>query len=223
MSLTKYAFFNTLTYGLALFGPALLLTLLHEFFGIAYSWQIPLILVAYCLGAGLMLGFIPRLKTPLKVEEKAVNSSNKKAIVEGLIGIAIVICVQGVANVVEMSITGQAPSSANTDQIMAIIKSNLLFTIVVSIVGPIMEELFFRRTLLGLFGNYFGFWPATILSSFLFFLAHQDGHFLVYFAMGLTLSLLYRSTGKITTSIIAHCGMNTFVILMQLLLLPYLT
>ncbi|HCO04648.1 MAG TPA: CPBP family intramembrane metalloprotease, partial [Enterococcus faecalis] len=40
----------------------------------------------------------------------------------------------------------------------------------------------------------------------------------VYFFMGFFFALLYKQTGKIWTSVIAHCGMNTIVIIVQLLL-----
>ena len=40
----------------------------------------------------------------------------------------------------------------------------------------------------------------------------------VYFFMGFFFCSLYKQTGKIWTSIIAHCGMNTIVIIVQLLL-----
>ncbi|WP_267548719.1 CPBP family intramembrane metalloprotease [Enterococcus faecalis] len=40
----------------------------------------------------------------------------------------------------------------------------------------------------------------------------------LYFFMGFFFALLYKQTGKIWTSIIAHCGMNTIVIIVQLLL-----
>ncbi|NGW67999.1 CPBP family intramembrane metalloprotease, partial [Staphylococcus aureus] len=62
------------------------------------------------------------------------------------------------------------------------------------------------------------FWIAATVSSAIFSLAHADGHFFVYFFMGFFFALLYKQTGKIWTSIIAHCGMNTIVIIVQLLL-----
>lgn len=81
-----------------------------------------------------------------------------------------------------------------------------------------MEEFVFRRSLIGLTETYTGFWIAAIVSSSLFSIIHQDGHFFVYFSMGFFFALLYKMTGKIWTSIIAHCGMNALVVIAQLVI-----
>ncbi len=214
MNLKKYTFLNTLTYGIALFGPALL----QAFLPITAKESIVLTIVFYIIGACLMISYIPKLTTPLDVEEKKATVSTKKAILEGIIGIAIVFAAQSLANILEITLMHQPVGSENTQNIMAIIQNNYAFILIVSIAGPIMEELFFRRTLIGLIGNKFDFLIGGLASSMLFFLAHGDGHFLVYFIMGYTLALLYRSTGNIVTSIIAHCGMNTIVVLANVFL-----
>lgn len=217
MSLNFYTLLNLVTYTAALFGPAILVNSLS----LNFQQGLVLQIIFYVIGAALMLLYHPELKDALIVEEKQKKVSLKKAIGEGFIGIAIVTAVQGLANYLDIFISGQLPVSENTQNILAMIQENMGFILLVSIAGPIMEELFFRRALIGFFGNHFNFWTGAIVSSFLFYLAHQDGHFLLYFSMGLTLALLYRSTGRILTSIIAHCGMNTLVILLNLILTQF--
>lgn len=214
MNLKKYALLNFLTYGIALFAPAFIQAAIP----ITTQQAIVLTIIFYVIGACLMLFYAPKLTTPLEVEEKKARTSTKRAIVEGIIGIAIVFAAQNIANLLELTFMNQPIVSENTQNILAIIKSNFAFILIVSIAGPIMEELFFRRTLIGLIGNKFDFLIGGLASSILFFLAHGDGHFLIYFMMGFTLALLYRSTGNIITSIIAHCGMNTIVIVVNLIL-----
>lgn len=222
MNLAKYSLSNIITYGLALFGPALIVLPLLKMFGVSGVSSIPITIIFYCVGAALMLLYLKKMPVTLTIEKKSTRTMRTNPIATGFIGIIILFAVQIIANATEISLTGNMPSSANTQNIMNVLQSNLLFTIVVSIAGPIMEELFFRRTLIGVLGNFLGFWGAAIISSFLFFLAHADGHFLIYFLMGMTLAVLYRYTGKIWTSMIAHCGMNTMVIVIQLVLAPML-
>lgn len=218
MSLNLYAFLNLLTYFIALFAPAVFGTLLP----INQQGLIVLTIVFYVIGAALMIFYYPSLKDKLVVEKKQSLTKNSKAILEGIIGIGILFAVQMAANYIEISLSGALPTSENTQGIMTLIQENVAFVLLVSIAGPIMEELFFRRALIGFLGNHFNFWIGAVASSFLFYLAHQDGHFILYFSMGMTLALLYRSTGKILTSIVAHCGMNTLVIVANLVLLPLL-
>lgn len=218
MKLSKYALLNTLTYGLALFGPRLL----SYFIPFKQQDFTVLTMLFFIIGACLMIFYIPKLETPLDVEKKREKVSTKRAVGEGFIGIVIVLATQSIAASLEMLLTKQPMVSENTQNIMQVVQSNFGFVFIVAIAGPIMEELFFRRTLIGMVGNKFDFLIGSLASSILFFLAHGDGHFLVYFMMGMALSLLYRSTGNIVTSIIAHCGLNTTVTVMQMLL-PYLS
>lgn len=217
MKLTKYAILNTITYGLALFGPVLISQLFH----LGQQDYTMLLILFNIVCACLMIYYIPKLETPLDVEKKRAKVSKKRAIMEGFIGIAIVLAAQSISVYLELLLGKQPVGSENTQNIMELIQSNFGVLLLVSIAGPIMEELFFRRTLIGLIGNKFDFLIGALASSMLFFLAHGDGHFLIYFVMGCVLSLLYRSTGNIVTSMIAHCGLNTFVTVMQLLIVYF--
>ncbi|WYJ99054.1 hypothetical protein A5821_000130 [Enterococcus sp. 7F3_DIV0205] len=174
----------------------------------------------YIFGASLMiwLYFKNRSSATTIVEQEAKLTSPVFTALLGFSGILIAMIIQAVVFSIETAITGAKPSSENTQNIIAIILTNPLFILATTIGGPIMEEFVFRRSLIGLTEKYTGFWIAAIISSSLFSVIHQDGHFFVYFFMGFFFAILYKMTGKIWTSIIAHCGMNTLVVIAQLVL-----
>lgn len=175
-------------------------------------------LISFLVGALLMVFFSTHLKEPLAVEQKPRFPSVGAAIGVGAIGFLVLLFVQGIVSNIEIVFLHESVDSQNTDAILKIIQANWLFTLTTAICAPVMEEFVFRRSIIGVFGNRINFWLAATLSSILFAFIHMDGHLLLYFAMGMTLSILYRLTGRIWTSIIAHAGMNAFVVLVQLLL-----
>lgn len=80
-----------------------------------------------------------------------------------------------------------------------------------------MEEFVFRRALVGIIGKYTNVWIGVGISAMAFAFAHNDGHLLVYLFLGLFFSGLYAYTGSIWTSMITHVGMNSLVVVIQLL------
>ena len=97
------------------------------------------------------------------------------------------------------------------------ILANPLFILATTIGGPIMEEFVFRYAFIHLIQ------PLQISGLRLllvrrFFHSHMPMVTFCLFLYGIFLCSLYKQTGKIWTSIIAHCGMNTIVIIVQLLL-----
>lgn len=212
-SIKKLSLITILLYGLVFFSPFL------------FKPFPPNIIIAgttftYILGAGLMiwLYFKNRGSAITIVEKKAKLTSPVFALLLGISGIFIAMIIQAIVFSIETAITGVEPSSQNTQNIIAVILANPLFILATTIGGPIMEEFVFRRSLIGLTETYTGFWISAIISSSLFSVIHQDGHFFVYFFMGFFFALLYKMTGRIWTSIIAHCGMNTMVVIAQLIL-----
>lgn len=179
--------------------------------------MIPGTTIIYILGAVLMIGLYSVNQSQTIVEEQSKLTSPIFVFLLGFSGIILAMIIQAVVLSIETAITGVQPDSANTQKIIQVILMNPLFILATTIGGPIMEEFVFRRSLIGLGEPYMGFWFSAIISSSLFSLIHQDGHFFVYFFMGLFFAILYKLTGKIWTSIIAHCGMNTVVVVVQLL------
>ena len=88
---------------------------------------------------------------------------------------------------------------------------------VVSIIGPILEEIVFRKILFGTLYKKFNFFIAAIISSLVFAAIHFDfTHLLVYTAMGLVFAFLYVKTKRIIVPIAAHVAMNTLVAIGQI-------
>ncbi|MBR7508527.1 CPBP family intramembrane metalloprotease, partial [Mycobacterium tuberculosis] len=79
-----------------------------------------------------------------------------------------------------------------------------IFIVLISIVGPILEEYVFRKVIFGELYNFIkgsrvvSFIIASIVSSLIFALAHNDFKFIpVYFGMGVIFSLAYVYTKRI--------------------------
>lgn len=213
MSIQKVSLSMVLLYGLVFFSP-------YIFSPFSSDIVISGTTFTYILGAGLMiwLYIINKNTAVTTVEKEAKLTSPVFIYLLGVSGIFLAMIIQAVVFGIETTITGAEPSSQNTQNIIAVILANPLFILATTIGGPIMEEFVFRRSLIGLTETYTGFWIAAIISSSLFSVIHQDGHFFVYFFMGFFFALLYKMTGKIWTSIIAHCGMNTLVVIAQLVM-----
>ena len=117
---------------------------------------------------------------------------------------------------------GELKASPNTERLMDIARQAPIFIILISIVGPILEEYVFRKVIFGeildrLKGNIvMRFLIASVVSSLLFALAHNDITFIiVYFGMGMIFSLAYVLTKRIAVSIMIHMMQNGFVVIMQ--------
>lgn len=213
MSIKKLSLSMILIYGLVFFSPFVFRPFSPEIVISGATFT-------YILGAGLMIWlYLKNRKNAITiVETDAKLTSSVFVFLLGISGIFLAMIIQALVFGIETAITGVQPNSQNTQNIIKIILANPLFILATTIGGPIMEEFVFRRSLIGLTETYTGFWFAAIISSSLFSVIHQDGHFFVYFFMGFFFALLYKMTGKIWTSIIAHCGMNTIVVIAQLVL-----
>lgn len=130
-------------------------------------------------------------------------------------GIFLAFFAQAVAVNLEQ-LFGIRVGSENTEALIGIIKVFPIVIIVTSIVGPILEEIVFRKIIFGALYNRFNFLISALISSVIFAVAHNDlEHTLLYTAMGLTFSFLYVKTKRIIVPIFAHVAMNTFVVLVQ--------
>lgn len=169
---------------------------------------------AYLLGA-VVLSFV-NWKTD------KTNTLSKKTddfglvISLGLIAIVGSFTLQIVLALIEQAFLGQELGSQNTAEIRGIIKESPFFILAVSIGGPIMEEFVFRFSLINFLKQKLNIWLAAIISSLMFAAIHGDGHYLIYSGLGFFFFLIYKKSGSLITPIIAHAGMNTIVILIQL-------
>src|SRR5690625_3276669 len=100
---------------------------------------------------------------------------------------------------------------------MNIINASTLFLLIPAIFAPILEELVFRKIILGTLYRRMNLLWAAILSSLAFGVIHLDlTHLLIYTGMGLVFSDLYVKTKRSMATILLHMGMNTITDLMQL-------
>ncbi len=206
MSLSKYSLSTILTYGIVFFLPIAFVPSGH---------QVAATTIGYLAGAAIMFFLYFKQTEPLSFEHKKTKVS--AILIYGLTGIVAAILLQNLAIFIE-SFFGEDSASQNTENIIAIVVQNPLFALAAMVGGPIMEEFVFRRALVGIIGKYSNVWVGVVVSAVAFAFAHNDNHLLVYIFLGLFFSGLYALTGSIWTSMITHVGMNTLVIIIQLLL-----
>ena len=101
----------------------------------------------------------------------------------------------------------------------------LILTALVTIIGPIAEELFFRGFAYPVFRKKIGVRNAILLVSFIFAMLHMNiVSFFPILALGILLAYLYEKTGSIVPSIAVHIIHNSavifFVFLYKLIAIP---
>ncbi|MDA7028581.1 CPBP family intramembrane metalloprotease [Bacillus sp. CLL-7-23] len=159
----------------------------------------------------LILRTLP--KTTLRNRPKA---SPGISILWAIGGVFLALFAQSIAAMIEMNLFGVSPESKNTQKIMEVIQTLPLMVIVSSLLGPILEEIIFRKIAFGVIYEKTNFFIAALFSSFMFSLVHFDfTHILIYTAMGFTFAFLYVRTNRIIVPIFAHVAMNTLVVLVQ--------
>ncbi|EFR96228.1 caax amino protease family protein, partial [Listeria ivanovii FSL F6-596] len=114
-------------------------------------------------------------------------------------------------------ISGNIDESVNTERLINLTKAAPVFLLFISILGPVLEELVFRKVIFGGLSNVMNIHVAAVISSLFFGLLHGDISFLLtYFVIGLILCFLYTKTKRISVSMGAHILMNTIVLLVSL-------
>lgn len=128
-------------------------------------------------------------------------------------GVVLAILVQGIMIYIE-TLFGIDPGSENTEELLAIIQQIPQFVIVIIVLGPILEEIVFRKIIFGYLNQRINTGVAALSSACLFSLAHLElEHFLLYTGIGLVFTFLYERTKRISVPILAHILMNAFVVL----------
>ncbi|WP_019244432.1 MULTISPECIES: CPBP family intramembrane glutamic endopeptidase [Bacillus] len=139
------------------------------------------------------------------------------SILWAIAGIFLAFFAQTIAANIERLI-GIEVGSENTQTLVNVISSVPSFAIITSIVGPILEELIFRKIIFGSLYKKMNFILAALISSIIFGLAHLEfEHIILYTAMGFTFAFLYVKTKRIIVPIFAHVMMNTTVVIVQLM------
>lgn len=131
-------------------------------------------------------------------------------------GFFLALFAQSFAANIEIKLFGVEPGSENTEMIVNVIEVTPLVILVTSIIGPILEEIIFRKILFGVLYVKTNFFVAALISSLLFSLLHgEPQHLLLYASMGFTFAFLYVKTKRIIVPIFAHVAMNTMVVIIQ--------
>ncbi|CAM3894851.1 CPBP family intramembrane glutamic endopeptidase [Cytobacillus oceanisediminis] len=169
------------------------------------SFTITLVITLLLLRKEMKMGLAPR-----------DASSAASAAGWAIGGIFLALIAQATAASIENMI-GVEMGSENTQQIIRIIEASPVVILISSVVGPILEEIVFRKIIFGSLYKRFNFFLSALISSVIFALAHfEPEHILLYSAMGFTFAFLYVKTKRIIVPIFAHVAMNTLVAVIQL-------
>ncbi|MDP4086553.1 MAG: CPBP family intramembrane metalloprotease [Bacillota bacterium] len=201
----------------SLIGVPLVLFILKEngkTLSIAKQLAIPYwLIISFSLALFIILFILRKEMRSTRSERK--GSSLSKSILWAFFGVFIALFAQTLAANVE-HLFGIQMGSENTQHILQIINAYPLAILVSSIIGPILEEIVFRKILFGSLYKRFNFFISAVISSFIFALAHMEPkHVLIYAAMGFTFAFLYVKTKHILVPIFAHVAMNTLVVVVQ--------
>lgn len=91
-----------------------------------------------------------------------------------------------------------------------LIRNELLSFLIVVIVAPVMEEIFFRGLILNGFLKNYSIKKALIISSIFFAAVHLNPWtFIIHFFMGIFLGWIYIKTKNLIHSILFHAGFNS--------------
>ncbi len=86
----------------------------------------------------------------------------------------------------------------------------MLLVVMVALIGPILEEIVFRKLLIDAIGRY-NAGVAVIISGVVFGIIHSNiSQFFYTFAFGLFLGFIYLKTGRLLYTIIMHVSVNLF-------------
>jgi membrane protease YdiL (CAAX protease family) len=89
----------------------------------------------------------------------------------------------------------------------------LFLTIFVSVLGPVIEEIFFRGFLYSAVKKRFGILAGVLLSAALFSMLHANiSGFLPIMILGVLMAFLYEVTGSLVASISVHILHNSIIV-----------
>ncbi|MCD8511832.1 MAG: CPBP family intramembrane metalloprotease [Bacillus sp. (in: Bacteria)] len=144
------------------------------------------------------------------------RANTSDTVLWSILGIFMAFGAQMVAAFIQMEFLGIEPGSENTQVIVEWATAVPLMIIVVAVFVPVMEEIVFRKVIFGSLYKRYGFWIGALLSGLIFAVVHMDfKNLLVYLTMGIVFAFLYVKTKRIIVPIMAHVGINSFVMLVQ--------
>lgn len=178
--------------------------------GAVSSWILISFSIAFVL---ILINLRKEIFQPIRNEGAA---SPLQSVYWGIIGIFLAYFSQTIATMIELAL-GVEMGSENTQQIIGLIQAAPFVIIFSSIIGPILEEIVFRKIIFGSLYKRLNFFFAALISSLIFSIAHgEPEHLILYGAMGFTFAFLYIKTKRILVPIFTHVAMNTIVVIIQL-------
>lgn len=161
------------------------------------------------------------LRSRLQAEREQYPIGLRKIIVWSIIGFFLAWGGQILAITIEMQLLDIQPGSENTDFVVQLAQENIWFLLLPAIIGPIIEELVFRKVVFSSLRKRMGIHVSAVVAALIFAVVHMDlEHTLIYFVMGLIFTFLYVKTNRIIVPIIAHMSMNTLAVVAQMLVDP---
>ena len=219
----SYLLINALIYFFAVYFIALFLPST-----LTAGQRITIISIIDLLCALVMIAYAMKVKND--IDRKDRKYSFLVIIAIGLIGFIAMMILQGVINVFLQYLSQFyhfQTNSENTANVVKIVNSYPIFIFYVVFLGPVMEELFFRKAVFGYFYDiligskeWIRFSIPALLTGILFAIPH-DGFsplMLIYIVMSFVFSYLYKITNRIVTPMIAHIFMNGLVMFIQIMM-----
>lgn len=190
------------------------MALAHKFPTVQQGYGVVYTTVFFLTLAIVLLLLRPDRKLNLMRDEK--RASLPVSVLWAVGGVFALFLLQFLATLINFAIFGQVSGSEHTRQVETLTRYSPVFLLTVSIVGPILEEIVFRKILFGSLRNKIGFWFAAIISSLVFAVMHQDlRNLLVYVLIGIFLCFTYQMTRRITVNMFMHATMNAIVVLIS--------
>ncbi|MCL1632860.1 CPBP family intramembrane metalloprotease [Sporolactobacillus sp. CPB3-1] len=150
---------------------------------------------------------------------RGAAASIGESIAWAICGIFILYVLQIASTLINNLIFGQPLASEHTEEIVRLTRGAPFFVLTVSIIGPMLEEIVFRKIFFGSMKRKLGFFFAALFSSLAFAAFHFDfSHLLTYFVIGFFLCYAYHKTGRIWVPMFMHASMNAIVVLASMFL-----
>ncbi|SFH75615.1 CPBP family intramembrane glutamic endopeptidase [Pisciglobus halotolerans] len=203
-----------LIYILAQFVPALVLPFTPE--KNQFTVSVYATMICFILGTAAML-WTNRRSTFDNSLENSPRPALSTILTWGIAGTLLAFVGQYVAVAIEFFVFHLPLGSQNTQDILLTVGTYPLFLLLVSILGPVMEEFVFRKVIFGFLYDVIGGIGAAVISSLAFAFIHMDGHILIYSFMGFVFSFIYFKTKSIAAPIISHALMNSLVAVASLM------
>lgn len=146
-----------------------------------------------------------------------IHATNLNTTISWIIfGIFLAYAAQIAAANFELYVLKINEDSANTAQIMKLVRSAPAFLIIPALIAPILEEIIFRKIIFGSLFRRTGFFIAALISSILFGIIHgEPTHLLIYASMGFVFAYLYMKTKRIIVPIAVHMALNSISVILQ--------